>query len=175
MQSYILYVDGGSRGNPGPAGYGAVIVAPDGQERERLAEALRLSTNNEAEYNGLIAGLRALRAINVSSVIVRADSELMVRQMQGRYQVRSSLLRPLYEQARRLAAEFSEFEIEHIPRELNREADKLANLAMDRAAGKSAAPRPETASVEGVFEAGAVLLLETPPWPEGTRVRVRKA
>ena len=187
MERYTLYVDGGSRGNPGPAGYGAVIVDAGGQEHDRLMGALSKKTNNEAEYLGLIAGLKALRAIPARRVLVRADSELMVRQMQGRYQVRSPQLRPLYAEAKELAGEFDAFEIEHIPRERNREADRLANLAMDRAAaGKTAAagasppsgaPARRTAPefIAGVIEAGAVRLLDAPPWPEGTRVRVRKA
>ncbi len=177
MKRHTLYVDGGSRGNPGPAGYGAVIQFPEeGIERERLSAALPRSTNNEAEYQGLIAGLRRLRELGAVRVLVRADSELIVRQMQGRYQVRSSQLRPLYALARELTGGFADFQIEHIPRELNREADRLANQAMDRAAGKApAADRTPPAQAAGILEDGVVRFFATPPWPDGTRVRVRKA
>jgi ribonuclease HI len=130
----VAHVDGGSRGNPGPAGYGVVI---EDQHRTRIAEFGRYlghHTNNFAEYSGLIAALSYTVDHKHSALRVRSDSELMVRQMNGVYKVRSPELRPLYEQARSLARRLKWFRIEHVRREHNAEADRLANEAMDREA-----------------------------------------
>lgn len=129
--SLILRVDGGSRGNPGPAGYGVVVSDGDGRRLETLHASVGVQTNNYAEYCGLLAGLRYALQQGAGTVKVYADSQLLVRQMQGRYAVKSPNLRPLYEEARRLAAAIPEFAIEHVYREQNREADGLANRAMD--------------------------------------------
>jgi ribonuclease HI len=128
-----LYVDGGSRGNPGPAGYGVLVASAEGETIERLRGALGVQTNNYAEYRGLIAGLEFARAHGAEAVRVFSDSLLMVRQMQGRYAVKSPNLAPLQRQAQALARAFSDFAIEHVRREYNREADALANQAMDAA------------------------------------------
>ncbi|MGH9394356.1 MAG: ribonuclease HI family protein [Terriglobales bacterium] len=133
----ILHVDGGSRGNPGPAGYGVVACDAAGAVLERLQAAVGVQTNNFAEYSGLIAGLRYALERGAAEVTVYADSELMVRQMQGRYAVKSANLMPLFEQASELARRLPRFRIEHVRRERNREADRLANLAMDLAGGEA--------------------------------------
>ncbi len=136
MPSLTLYIDGGSRGNPGPAGYGVVIQDDAGNTVRTLARYLGRQTNNYAEYSALLAGLDCARELGAARVRVVADSELLVRQMQGRYQVRSPLLRPLYEEAHARAGQFDQFEIEHVRREKNQEADRLANQAMDEGMGK---------------------------------------
>jgi ribonuclease HI len=128
------YVDGGSRGNPGPAGYGVLVTREDGAVVDRLHAALGVQTNNYAEYRGLIAALEYARAQGAEEVHIFSDSLLMVRQMQGRYAVKSPNLAPLERQARALAQAFRRFRIEHVRREHNREADALANRAMDSAA-----------------------------------------
>lgn len=128
-------VDGGSRGNPGPAGYGVRIEQDDGTVVE-LKESLGLATNNVAEYSGLIAALRWAAANGISKLHVRADSDLMVKQMQGKYRVKSPGLQPLHEQARALARQIGDVSFEHVRRELNKDADRLANEAMDEAAAR---------------------------------------
>jgi probable phosphoglycerate mutase len=126
-------VDGGSRGNPGPAGYGVRIEREDGTVVE-LKEPLGTATNNVAEYNGLLAALRWAVANAVTALHVRADSELMVKQMKGEYRVKNPGLQPLYEEARELVRQIGRVKFEHVRREQNRDADRLANEAMDEAA-----------------------------------------
>jgi ribonuclease HI len=126
-------VDGGSRGNPGPAGYGVHIEQDDGTVIE-LKESLGLTTNNVAEYSGLIAALRWAAAHGISKLHIRADSELLVKQMRGEYRVKSPGLQPLYEQARALVRQIGDVTFEHVRREFNKDADRLANEAMDEAA-----------------------------------------
>ena len=128
-------VDGGSRGNPGPAGYGVRIQRDDGSVVE-LKESLGIATNNVAEYNGLLAALRWAAEHGVSALHVRADSELMVKQMKGVYKVKNAGLLPLYEEARGLARRIGRVTFEHVRREFNRDADRLANEAMDAAAAE---------------------------------------
>jgi len=129
-----IYTDGGSRGNPGPAGYGVHIVSPDGSALAEIKGALPRATNNVAEYEGLLAGLRWAIERGETQVRVRSDSELLVRQMRGEYRVKNPGLQPLYEEARRLVARIGRVTFEHVRREQNREADRLANVAMDEAA-----------------------------------------
>lgn len=130
----IVEADGGSRGNPGPAGYGAVVWDAD---RERVLaerkEALGVATNNVAEYRGLIAGLSAAAELGAREVDVRMDSKLVVEQMTGRWKVKHAAMIPLADQARRLAAGFDRVDFEWIPRAQNSHADRLANEAMDDA------------------------------------------
>jgi ribonuclease HI len=126
-------VDGGSRGNPGPAGYGVHIERDDGTIVE-LKGTLDVATNNVAEYNGLLAALRWAVEQGVKTLHVRADSELMVKQMKGVYRVKNPGLQPLYEQARSLARQLGKVSFEHVRREFNKDADRLANEAMDEAA-----------------------------------------
>jgi len=132
----IANVDGASRNNPGPAAYGVAFRRADGTALKSLSKYIGVKTNNEAEYFGLIAALDYALAHSISKLRVRSDSELLVRQMQGHYKVKSALLRPLHEQARKLAAALAYFSIEHVPREQNREADALANEALDGTRGQ---------------------------------------
>src|SRR5215472_15105037 len=133
---YTAHCDGGSRGNPGPAGFGAVIEDPRGQVVARLSEFLGSQTNNFAEYKGLLAVLAWAREHGVTQLRVVSDSELMVKQMKGQYKVSSPGLLPLWEEARRLAGQLQHFEIAHTLRGGNREADRLANEAMDKGMGR---------------------------------------
>ncbi len=131
MKSLVAYVDGGSRGNPGIAGYGVHIVDERGQALAGLSGALGVRSNNYAEYSGLIAALDYAHSNRFEKVTIFADSELMVRQINGVYKVRSPHLKKLFKQARSLIDRFQEFSIQHVPRAQNCEADRLANLAMD--------------------------------------------
>jgi ribonuclease HI len=133
---YTAWCDGGSRGNPGPAGYGAIVQNPAGQTVARLSRFLGLQTNNFAEYSGLLAVLNWALDNGAQRLKVISDSELMVNQMKGRYKVASPILRPLWEEARRLAARLEAFEMVHTLRGGNKEADRLANEAMDKGMGK---------------------------------------
>lgn len=143
---FVAYVDGASRGNPGPASYAVILRGPDGAVRFESGKYIGRVTNNVAEYYGLITALDYAAAQGISRLLVRSDSELLVRQMQGRYKVKSPDLRPLYERARKLAQGFAYFAIEHVPREQNREADELANVALDRTSAGSAASSEQRAS-----------------------------
>ncbi len=141
---FVANVDGASRGNPGPASYAVILRGPDGAPRFEVGKYIGRTTNNVAEYYGLITALDYAAAQGIDRLLVRSDSELLVRQMQGRYKVKSADLRPLYERARKLANGFAYFAVEHVPREQNSEADALANLALDRTSshGGSVAPEP---------------------------------
>jgi len=132
---FTAHCDGGSRGNPGPAGYGAVVEDPEGRVVARLSEYLGRQTNNYAEYKGLLAVLEWAMANGARRLRVVSDSELMVRQMKGRYKVKSPGLRPLWEEAQRLALRLEGFEMRHTLRGGNKEADRLANEAMDKGQG----------------------------------------
>ena len=127
----VVYVDGGSRGNPGDSAFG--VYACDAEENPIVAFGgfLGTMTNNQAEYSGLLAALEWAQSEGVQELHVWADSLLMVRQMNGQYKVKSSNLRLLFEDARRRADRFAQFTIDHVHREGNAEADRLANLAMD--------------------------------------------
>ena len=126
------HIDGGARGNPGPAGYGVVIQDQSGRKVAALSEYLGHQTNNFAEYQGLIAALEYALAHGPKALKVISDSELMVRQMKGIYKVRHPELRKLYDQAQQLIRRLEHFEIRHALREHNQIADRLANEAMDR-------------------------------------------
>jgi ribonuclease HI len=130
--SLRAWVDGGARGNPGPAGYGAYIEDEDGNVVAEVSGFLGVTTNNVAEYRGLLAALRAANQLNARSLVVHADSELVVKQMNGQYKVKHEKLRPLFLEAQALAARLPRFAIRHVRREQNRDADRLANEAMDR-------------------------------------------
>ncbi len=125
----VLYIDGSVERNPGPGAIGVVVEEEDGTPVEAWGEAIGHVTNNQAEYQALLAGLRKARQLRASHVRVRSDSQLLVRQFVGQYRVRDEKLKPLLEQARSLAGAFVSFSIEHIPRERNRAADRLANRA----------------------------------------------
>jgi len=138
--TYILQFDGGSRGNPGPAGIGVTISDSSGKALYELGEYLGRCTNNVAEYTALVRGLAAAKTIGIRKLLVRADSELVVRQMNGQYKVKSPDLKPLFQQAQALISEITaatdatgrgEVKVTHVYREGNTRADELANLAMD--------------------------------------------
>ena len=126
-----IHIDGASRGNPGPAGIGVLILGVDGGVVERLHRGIGEATNNVAEYRALLLGLERTLALGVEDLEVRSDSELLVRQLQGRYRVKHPGLQPLYEASRKQIASFRRFEVRHVPRELNAEADALANQGID--------------------------------------------
>ena len=177
----VANVDGGARGNPGPAGYGVVIEDEIGRPIAELSEYLGRQTNNYAEYSGLIAALNYTLRHGLKALKVVSDSELMVKQINGQYKVSSPTLKELYESAMKLIDQLDCFEINHVLREKNREADRLANLAMDRGiakkapavngtdAGGVAAVVPE---INGVVRDGVVQFMGT-PLPEGTLVKIR--
>jgi len=201
--AHIAYVDGASRGNPGPASYAVVVRTPDGKTAFEIGKYLGRATNNVAEYYALITALDYAQAQGIARLAVRSDSELLVRQMQGRYKVKSPDLRPLYERAKKLAAGLAHFAIEHVPREQNREADELANLALDntatpsgrgavtsgraadapsRAASSTANPAPQAGPqrtpgnnrrVRARYSAGALHPLEPLALDEGEMVELR--
>jgi probable phosphoglycerate mutase len=126
------HCDGGARGNPGPAGFGALIQDAEGRVLAELSEFLGIQTNNFAEYSGLLATLDFALGHGYQRLRVISDSELMVKQVQGKYKVKSPGLRPLYEQAKQKIARLEGFEIVHALRHKNKDADRLANDAMDR-------------------------------------------
>ncbi|MCB2223823.1 MAG: ribonuclease HI family protein [Actinobacteria bacterium] len=129
--AHLLYADGASRGNPGPAAIGAVLYDPSGDVVAEVSEAIGVETNNVAEYRALIAGMEAALALGVGEVRVCLDSLLLVRQMRGEYRVKAPGLQPLFRKARALSNRFRAFSIEHVRREKNTVADGLANAALD--------------------------------------------
>lgn len=126
-----VYSDGAARGNPGPAGAGAVLVAPDGRIVERLGRYLGINTNNYAEYKGLLLGLERAHALGAREVEVFADSELLIRQLAGTYKVKAENLKPLFQEAQALLRRFDRVRLVHVPREQNQEADEMSNRAID--------------------------------------------
>jgi ribonuclease HI len=194
---HTAHCDGGSRGNPGPSGYGAVVEDGQGRVVARLSGYFGRQTNNFAEYKGLLAVLTWARENGVKRLRVVSDSELMVKQMKGQYKVASPVLRPLWEEAKSLSKSIDRFEMRHTLRGGNQEADRLANDAMDKgmgkpadssanpstgtaaprqagsSAGKNAQPaaRPPRQVLEGYVKDGVVHLLEG-ELPEGTFVKV---
>ena len=183
----IFYIDGGSRGNPGPAGYGVAIQDGTGKPVDTLSRSIGTATNNVAEYNALLAALNYAIEKNAQRIQIYCDSELVVRQMQGRYRVQSPDLLPLYRQARSIADGLERFTITHVPREKNRLADELANQAMDAAMGqtRSALPPPTASptvqfteqSLVAIYEDGMLRPLRpAPALEEGAEydVRLRK-
>jgi probable phosphoglycerate mutase len=188
---YTAHCDGGSRGNPGPSGYGAVVEDPTGKVVARLSAFLGHQTNNYAEYKGLIAVLSWAKEHRARRLRVVSDSELMVKQIKGQYKVASPGLRPLWEEAKLLARQLERFEMRHTLRGGNKEADQLANDAMDKGTGRPAAGRPSSNPptpgagpksppkgrdeqiLEGYVKGGVVHLLEG-DLPEGTFVKVTR-
>ncbi len=126
-----LFTDGAARGNPGPAGAGAVIVSPAGHIMAKIGKFLGESTNNVAEYTGLILGLKRAKAMGIKELDVFSDSELLVRQLAGEYAVKAEHLKPLHDEARTLLNGFPEVHVAHIPREENKAADEMSNRAID--------------------------------------------
>jgi ribonuclease HI len=179
----VAYCDGGSRGNPGPAGFGVYIQDSEGKVLAELSQFLGAHTNNFAEYSALLAALEFAIDHGHKNLRVVSDSELMVKQMKGLYRVNSPELRPLYEEARRRIPKLDRFQIQHVLREKNRHADRLANLAMDRGMGRApavrpapvpppaAAPEQKGAMLRGLVKGGVVHVLGG-ELPDGTFVKV---
>lgn len=176
--SYLIaHVDGGARGNPGPAGYGVVITDQAGHKVASLSEYLGHQTNNFAEYSGMLAALDYALVHGPRALKVVGDSELLVKQIRGEYKVKSPTLLELYQRAKQMIAQLEWFQIQHVLRGGNQEADRLANLAMDKGMGRSSsAPKPATTArgqeYEGVVR-GGVIVVDGAKLPEGTRVQIR--
>jgi ribonuclease HI len=183
----IAHSDGGARGNPGPAGYGVVIQDQSGHKIAHLSEYLGHQTNNFAEYQGLIAALEYALQHGPKALKVISDSELLVRQIKGIYKVKNATLQDLHGRAKELIAQLDWFSIGHALREHNREADRLANEAMDKGTGhvgrallpanadrrgEALAARDSTQELEGMVRNGVIELING-SLPEGTRVQVR--
>jgi ribonuclease HI len=189
----IAYSDGGARGNPGPAGYGVVIQDQSGRKVAALSQYLGHRTNNIAEYQGLIAALEYALEAGPKAIKVVSDSELLVRQIKGIYKVKNLGLQELHARAKELIARLDWFSIQHVLRESNREADELANAAMDKGMGRAGAERvttdrsvarassahagaaepPEGQEFEGTVTRGGLIRLHHGELPEGARVEVR--
>jgi ribonuclease HI len=173
----IAYTDGGARGNPGPAGFGVYVTDQNGHRVVELNEYLGQQTNNYAEYSALVAAVEWAIRNDHRAVQVVSDSELMVKQLRGIYKVKNENLLPLYEKAQRMIRLLEWFEIKHVLREENREADRLANDAMDRGSGKakaSAAPsEPANGIYQGVVRNGVIEVLNG-TLLDGTKVMIRK-
>jgi ribonuclease HI len=173
----VAHVDGGARGNPGPAGFGVMLRDASGNAVAELSEYLGQQTNNVAEYSALLAALNYALQHGFTALRVFSDSELMVKQIKGQYKVSNAALKVLHGNARGLIARLDSFSITHVLREKNRDADRLANAAMDRGmkrpsenAGHSGPAR----EVNGVVRNGVVEFLGA-DLPEGTFVKVRAA
>lgn len=177
-------IDGGSRGNPGPASYGVVIRDPRGEIVARLKKYIGRMTNNVAEYYGLIAALDYAQSHGVRALRIESDSELLVQQMRGRYKVKSADLQPLFERAKKMSQSLDSFRIDHVYREQNREADALANEALDETSGASSpsgssskakvsAGNPEPRRIRARFRSGILYLLEDVDLPDGLEVEVQ--
>jgi len=183
-------IDGGSRGNPGPAAYGVVIRDGSGELVAKLKKYIGRMSNNVAEYYGLIAALDYAQAHKIRALRIESDSELLVKQMRGQYKVKSADLQPLFERAKKMMQGFESFRIDHVYREQNREADALANEALDAAEGvvpgapgakksevHSAKPeltgaKPEPRRIRARFRGGVLYLLEDVELPDGMVVDV---
>ena len=133
----VVHVDGGSRGNPGPAAIGIVIADPDGAVLDEVAEAIGIATNNVAEYRALLRGVERAGELGATELEIVNDSELVARQLTGAYKVKHPAMRPLYLDAMAALRGFERWKIRTVPRALNASADALVNAALDAAAGKS--------------------------------------
>jgi len=181
LRTLVAHVDGGSRGNPGPAGYGAYLTETDGTMVAELCDFLGVQTNNFAEYSGLVAALEYAIKHGYTAVKIVSDSELLVKQMKGQYKVRSEALLAIYNEARALVRKLDRFEVRHVLRHLNKDADRLANLAMDRGMGKVSMDRADAyakppvapAEVRG-FVRNGVVVFTGEALPDGCYVRVRR-
>jgi ribonuclease HI len=173
------YTDGGARGNPGPSGYGVYIADAQGKKLAELSQYLGHQTNNYAEYSGLLAALEWAVQNGHRSMQVVSDSELMVKQIKGIYKVSNLQLQELNAKAKRLIAQLDWFNIQHVLRGKNKDADRLANEAMDKGSGHSKpqaeAPAPIISGIiHGIVKNGIVQLIDG-ELPEGTKVLIRKA
>jgi ribonuclease HI len=179
--AYRANIDGGSRGNPGPASYGVVIRNPKGEVVARLKKYIGRMTNNVAEYYGLIAALDYAQSNHIRALRVESDSELLVKQMRGHYKVKSADLKPLFERARKMSQSFASFRIDHVYREQNAEADALANEALDEVSGKSSSASPPAANsarsdgskkLKARYYKGLLQLAEPLELPDDTEVEI---
>ena len=174
----IAHTDGGARGNPGPAGYGVVIQDSNGVQVAGLSKYLGLQTNNVAEYQALIGALEYAVERHHPALKVVSDSELMVRQIKGIYKVKEPTLRDLHARASELIRKLEWFQIEHVLRGHNREADELANEAMDKGSGRQPARPPQSPAeasrqeFNGIVRNGKIEL-QNGSLPDGTHVQVR--
>jgi ribonuclease HI len=176
---YIANIDGASRGNPGPASYAVVLRDPAGKITLELSKNIGRETNNVAEYYALLAALDYATTHGIAALRIRSDSELLVRQMQGRYKVKSPDLKQLHERASKLARQLGYFAIEHVRRELNRDADALANVALDQAgvpkfenriAKPVASVAPASRRIRARFVKGLLVPVESLDLPENSEV-----
>lgn len=181
IAAYQANVDGGSRGNPGPAAYGVVVRDPRGEIVARLKKYIGNSTNNVAEYFGLIAALDYGQNHGIRALRLESDSELMVKQMRGQYKVKSEELKPLFERAKKMSQTFESFRISHVYREQNKEADALVNQALDETSGpgSAAASKAEkSAGKDGTMRLvarymdGVLQPYDTLDLPDGTEVEL---
>ena len=190
----IAHIDGGARGNPGPAGYGVAVADSSGKPVAELSEYIGHKSNNVAEYSGLLGALQYCMTHGEPALKIISDSELMVKQLNGVYKVKSPDLKVLYDQAQIMIRRLDWFRAEHVLREKNRDADRLANEAMDRGmrrgnnpegtprvsapgSGSTSAtpktpPAAESREFNGIVQSGKIILLSG-ELPEGTMVRVR--
>lgn len=182
---HVANIDGASRGNPGLAAYAVILWAPGGARLCEIGKAIGRETNNIAEYYGLVAALDYAASHGIRALRVRSDSELLVRQMQGRYKVKNAALKPLHERAQKLARGLDYFVIEHVMREQNRDADALANLALDRGRSAGNSPGVDTVSratllektvvtrrVQATYRGGVFVPVEPIELPDGSRVEL---
>jgi ribonuclease HI len=185
------HIDGGSRGNPGPSGYGVFLQDDTGRTVAELSEFLGVQTNNFAEYSALVAALEYALAHNCRSLQVIGDSELLVKQIKGIYKVRSESILDIYREAKQLIAKLDHFQVRHVLRHLNKDADRLANQAMDRGMKgvkidradayarppKAATPAPAAAPVKEVrgFVTGGAVQFTGEKLPDGIFVTIRPA
>jgi ribonuclease HI len=181
IASYQANVDGGSRGNPGPAAYGVVVRDPRGEVVARLKKYIGKNTNNVAEYFGLIAALDYAQNHGIRALRVESDSELMVKQMRGQYKVKSEELKPLFERAKKMSQTFESFRINHVYREQNKEADALVNQALDETSGPGGASSAKTEKPAGKdgtmrliarYKDGVLQPYDALDLPEGTEVEL---
>lgn len=136
LKELTIHTDGAARGNPGEAGTGIVFYDADGRVVREFGRFLGVTTNNIAEYTALLEALKEAHALGIRRILVRADSELMVKQIRGEYRVKNEGLLPLFSEVRRMLLRFPEWRIEHVPREKNKRADQLANESIDKRAGE---------------------------------------
>jgi ribonuclease HI len=178
IAAYQANIDGGSRGNPGPAAYGVVVRDGKGEIVARLKKYIGSNTNNVAEYFGLVAALDYAQSHGIRALRVESDSELVVKQMRGQYKVKDGNLRPLFERARKMAQGLESFRIEHVRREQNREADALVNQALDetsRPGSTAAAEKPareNTMRLVARCKDGRLEPREPLNLPDGTEVEI---
>ena len=168
--AYTANIDGAARGNPGPAAYGVVFRRPDGTPLESLGRYIGRQTNNVAEYYALIAALDYAASRGIRRLRVLSDSQLIVNQIKGLYKVKHPDLRPLHERAKKQSAALESFAIQHVPREQNRDADDLANAALDGAAGGKPANAVDATASRGSHEVNSQV---SPTAPRKIRARFR--